>query len=268
MAKPDSNVAHMALTMGSDSMILTDASVDTVQQEFSAPTTGHFAGKTIPAMVTKAEFSFYLAALEGAADVSDWIAQFIKTRMSELKSDLAFSALDAKYEVTSRVELLEAQITEVRFPAFDAASKDPIKLTVKLSGKAKWLKGEGELIRGTRANKNLMSSNFRVEIGGLPTEHVTKLDSMIFTRGGCPDLALTVATKDIDPFNEWFTARVIKGSRASSSGTQGSLEVLDASLLKPKFELQFFELLPIALRLGSLVFEVRVSSGRMSFKRN
>lgn len=265
MAKPDSSAAHMALTLGGDSIILTDVSVDTAQPEV-APTSGPdvLSRKTPTISLTKAEFSFNVAALEGAADLSDWITKFVKG-FSGSASNLVFSHLDAKYKVTARVELLKARITEVRFPTFDAASKDFVKLTLKVAaGQVKWLAGDGKQVTGTRAYKNLLSSNFRVEIDGLPTEYVTKVESMTFRRGGWPNLVMNVSTKDFEPFSEWVNASVIMGSTSSSK--QGSLAVMDATLSKSKLDLSFFDLLPTGLRSSGLGFEVRVNVGRVSFK--
>jgi hypothetical protein len=89
-------------------------------------------------------------------------------------------------QIVSRLTFTNALITEIGFPALDAASKDAAKMTIKLSPEYTryTVTSSGEVIPkpDSQAQKKWLSSNFRLRIDGLAadTREVIKLEALVF----------------------------------------------------------------------------------------
>jgi hypothetical protein len=178
----------------------------------------------------------------------------------------AVDDLDLQYKVKARREFFNALITEVRFPALDAASRDPALLTVTFAPEyTRVTKGSGSAKPPGKIQKKWLSSRFRLTIDGLDTKKVNKIEAIVFKQPitedllgrdrvpGVPEvgnLVVTVAEAGAQTFQDWFDDFVIKGNNSSEEEKTGSLEFLTPDLKTQLFRLDFtgmgiFSLAPV-----------------------
>jgi len=192
------------------------------------------------------------------------------------RKDGALVVADFDYKVRQRREFFRALITEVSFPALDAASKDAARLTVKIKPEITRLKsGEGKLLPAVNKQKKWLVSNFRLNLGDLPVNKVNKIDAFTFKQKttefrvgegrdyeilpGDPEvsnLAFTLPESQAKPLYDWFEDFVIKGNNADDKEKTGSLEYLAPDLKTVLFRIDFtgvgiFALSPEKVEAGS-----------------
>jgi hypothetical protein len=118
----------------------------------------------------------------------DWIRMsFDKAYMPKNGS---FTAADFDYKAQARIDFESALITSVTVPTLDGSSKDAAYFDVEFEPeKVRWSKGGGEDIRSKLGPKQKawLCSNFRFELGGLPTQRVAKIDSFTWKCSVTPD---------------------------------------------------------------------------------
>jgi hypothetical protein len=161
---------------------------------------------------------------------------------------------DYDYKAQQYRHFRDALITEVTFPALDAASKDSAFITVKFQAEEiNYAKGDDAVLKGNlnAKQKKWLPSNFRVSLGDLPCAKVTKVDSFTIKQGTVedpvgefrvnqwaptnmeyPNLKLTISSADIEPWMKWFDDFVIKGNNGQEKELQGQIEFLDPSRTK------------------------------------
>jgi phage tail-like protein len=89
---------------------------------------------------------------------------------------------DENFRPMSALDFSNAIITEVGFPALDAASKDAAKMTIKI--RPEWTRinarpgGSVSGMINTKAQKKWLPSNFRLEIAGLDSTRVNKIEAI------------------------------------------------------------------------------------------
>ncbi len=147
-------------------------------------------------------------------------------------------------------EFYDALITEVTFPAMDASDREPCAVTATaVFGHTDHFAGGGTP-EGSRtaSGKKWQCSNFRVEIGSLPTERVTRIEAITFTHEVADDsvgasrgraeatvarvsnLTVTMSSLDLEPWLAWFNEFVIEGKCTDQDELTGSIELLDSDL--------------------------------------
>jgi hypothetical protein len=168
--------------------------------------------------------------------------------------------LDFQFKVRQRREFFNALITEVGFPAADAASRDPATMTVRFAPEyTRYTKpsGSGKPPVG-KVQKKWLPSNFKLTIDGLDTKKVNKVDAIVFKQNvsdaqigegrdyeklpGPPEvsnLGVTLAEAGAQTFQDWFDDFVIKGNAGSEQEKTGSLEFLAPDLKTSLFRLDF-----------------------------
>jgi len=167
----------------------------------------------------------------------DWIkASFAGTSP---RKDGAIITADYNYKEISRTTFFKAALTEVAFPALDAASKDAAKMSVKfgpeslkvdLSNKGKSISGGGV---NAMVQKKWLPSNFRLTIGGLDCRYVNKIEAITWAGGRGSDLIVSVAASHAGDFVAW------QKKPATKSGT---LDYLEPNLATVFFSLGFGDL--------------------------
>lgn len=109
-----------------------------------------------------------------------------------------------------------ARLTAVTFPALDAASKEPALMSVEFAARqVRWDEG-GAAVQPSGKPKEWMQSDFRVEIGSLPCDRVTRVDAFSWTCAAdgtitVPDVRLVISRADLAPWEaaarRWFLDR-------------------------------------------------------------
>jgi hypothetical protein len=167
--------------------------------------------------------------------VYDWISSAMLRKDPSM--DGAFVGTDSELNQKRRTEFTNALITEVGFPASDAASPDPAYLTLKFAPEATTKKVASGKLSGRPSNqKQWLPANFRLKIGDLDTSHVSRIEAYpvkweLPAEGvrepgkiDFPNLKITVAESHAKPLYDWFDDFVIKGHNGQESELIGLLE--------------------------------------------
>jgi len=168
-------------------------------------------------------------------------------------------------------------ITQISFPALDAASKDAAQITITISPRyTQQVQGSGKAVQVLgKVQKNWVSANFRLTIAGLDTTKVNKIDALVIKQAAAKDtvgpgrdsvqipfqqeisnLVITFAEVSAQTFRNWYGDFVIKGINGDTAEKNGTLQYLSPNLQETYFTLTFrnigiFRLAPEKVGAGS-----------------
>lgn len=170
--------------------------------------------------------------------------------MTFTRHDGAIITISSRSKEQSRLQFSRALISEVIFPACDAASRTPGYLTITLAPEFTTLMtGKGASIRippGAK-NKTWLPSNFRLRIQGLEEacSRVSRVDSLTIkqhltqeetgqmsavqrepTKLEFPQLVITVPESHAGPFYAWLKDFANKGIAGHNRERPGALDLL------------------------------------------
>lgn len=204
-----------------------------------------------------------------------------------LRKDGAVIAADFNYKEHARLTFHHGLITEVGFPALDAASKDACKMTVKISPeytRQTVSSGGGPSIIGKYSTdsvkqKKWLPSNFKLDIDGMThaCSRVNKIEALTVKQKvvenpvgqfrdyqkepahlEVPNLVITFPESHAEEFYKWHEDFVIKGNNGDGAEKNGTLMFLQPNLDegKPLFTINFhhlgiFKLTPEKVESGS-----------------
>ena len=193
--------------------------------------------------------------------VYDWIAASWKGSYS--RRDGSIAATDAAGKAVSEREFFRGLVTEVTVPTLDAASKDRVFLTVKVGPEyTRFKKGSGKSVKSTAGRqKEWQGSNFKLEIDGLDSTRVSKVEAftvkqtlvhddigekrdLVAGPGGLdfPNLRVALAASGADTWTAWFDDFVVKGNNDATKERDGKLTFLAADRSTRLGEVSFFNL--------------------------
>ena len=184
------------------------------------------------------------AGLDLAPPLYDWIAaSFDKGHVVKSGEIVAVDGRGAKREVH---EFHRAVVDSVSFPPLDAGDTSPASMTVTIAPAAvNLVKGSGEKVaKIAPATKKWLCSNFRFELGDLPLDRVSTVDSFTWKSGvtkkevgsfreptqhpaalEVPNLVLNISTTDLAAWDSWH--RTFAGpEREAGNGLDGRLVFL------------------------------------------
>jgi len=181
----------------------------------------------------------------------DWITASLDRTFPTRSGQVIAVGVD--YQAMNAREFRDAFVTEVSFPALDGSSKDPAYLSVTMTPQSISYKG-GEPLSSkpaeTGRRKKFLASNFRVKLGDLPCERVSKVDSFTWKQSvvvddetgefrlpdvepakiEVPNLKFTISAADIAPWQDWYRDFVIEGQSSDSDELTGSIVYLAPDL--------------------------------------
>lgn len=179
----------------------------------------------------------------------------------------ALSAIDASGNAKSTREFHNALISETIFPALDASSKEPAFLTLLLAPErvSTVASSGGKAPGGSAKGKAWLASNFRLEIDGLDTSRVSRIEGLHFKQtlassGNAREpgkqaagiqlenLRITLAEAGADSWRSWHEDFVIKGNSGDKSERSGRVLLLAANLKDELARIELSNLGLIALR--------------------
>ncbi|HEY2748219.1 MAG TPA: phage tail protein [Polyangia bacterium] len=180
------------------------------------------------------------------------------------RNDGAIITADYDQNEMARLNFFHALITEVGFPACDAASKDAAKMSVKFSPEyTRMVTKKGSAVQapiGKGEQKKWMPSNFRLKIDGLdtPCKNINKIEALTIKQkvveDPCgevrdyqkvpasieyPNLVVTFSEAFADDVYKWHEDFVINGNNGQDKEKGGSLEFLTPDLKTTLFTLTF-----------------------------
>jgi phage tail-like protein len=193
--------------------------------------------------------------------VYDWISASWLGKAS--RRDGTILATDFAGKAVSEREFFRGLLTAVTLPALDAASKDAAYLSLKISPEyTRFRRASGGAVKLPGGKqKEWLASRFRLDIDGLDTGRVSKVDALSVTqavvrdqpgetRGSeklagrleFPNLRVTVAASDADTWTAWFDDFVVRGNDDASRERNGKLTFLAADGKTPLAEVSLFSL--------------------------
>jgi len=199
------------------------------------------------------------------------------------RKDGAVIQADYNHKEMSRLSFYHALISEVGFPALDAASKDACKMTIKFhpeTTRTTTSMGGGPAIGGQmkqNLQKKWLPANFRLKIDGLDdaSKRVNKIEAITVKQKNVehsvgeqrdyeqepahlevPNLVITFPESHADSFYKWHEDFVIKGNNGDDKEKGATLEYLTPNLQEVLFTLNFhhlgiFKLTPDKQEAGS-----------------
>jgi hypothetical protein len=197
--------------------------------------------------------------------LSDWVNATLA--MNFVRKSGAVITADFNRKEQSRLLFTNAMISEIGFPACDAASKEAGSLTIKLAPEfTKMQAGNGAAMKtdtGKVQQKHWIPANFRLNIQGLEQacKFVNKIESLVIKNGltqdqvgqqrdfqkqpgklEFPNLVITLSETQAGPFYGWFEDMVIKGNAGEDRERPGMLEFLGPDLKTVLFTIHFSHL--------------------------
>lgn len=193
----------------------------------------------------------------------------------------AIITADYNYKEHTRLNFFNALITEIGFPALDAASKDPAKMTIKITPEnTTYQLGQGASIANSQKNdqatqKKWLPANFRLSIDGMDCTRVNKIEAITIKQKcvdnptgelrGCekepahveiPNLVITLAESHSKEFYDWHKSFVIDGKNGDGDEKSGQLTYLTPDLKTELCTITFshlgiFKLTPEKVEAGS-----------------
>ena len=183
----------------------------------------------------------------GTKGLYTWITDMLG-RKATRKSG-AVLALDYDYTARRRLAFSNGLLTEVAFPALDAASKDAARISVKLTpeftqrSSATGTKLSGSVGKGTQ--KQWRRSNFRLTIDGLDCTRVSRIESLLVRQPvvqgalgeariyeaepsalDIDDLIVTLSESHAQDWYAWHHDFVVQGNNSALSEKTGKLQFL------------------------------------------
>ena len=184
----------------------------------------------------------------------DWIKSSFSGKTTPHSG--AVGAADVNFKVFQTMDFRNALITEIGFPALDAASKDAAKMTLKFQPEFTRIstKVGGTIGSVPHVQEKWLVSNFKLTINGLNTSFVSKVDAinvkLDFAAGettrlnqlvgiNIPNLKIRIAEAHAQDFVSWHEDFVINGNNSPENEKIGSLSFLSNDLKTEFFRLDF-----------------------------
>jgi tail tube protein gp19 len=185
----------------------------------------------------------------------EWIkSSFDRTSQ---RKDGAIQSCDYDLNASMTMEFSQALINGVGFPALDAASREEGSMTIRFAPETiRNSKGAGKCPAGPgrAAQKRWLPSNFRLQISGLNTSQVSRVEAIAMQqlmpgRLQYSSLAFALPEQHAGPLMEWQRA----GTRRVPQGTiAGQLDFLSPDLRETLFTLTFSNLAMMKLEMDAL----------------
>jgi phage tail-like protein len=202
---------------------------------------------------------------------------------SHMRNDGAIHTCDYDGSIVSTLQFFQGLISEIGFPACDAASKDAAKMSIKVAPEfTRHQNGDGKKVDPSgfsikpEAQKKWVPANFRLSIAGCEQacKKVNKIEALTLKQKivenpigegrdyekepanlEVPNLVITMAESHADEFYNWHKSFVIDGKNDPSQEKTGSLEYLTPDF-QTLFTLNFmalgiFKLSPEKVEAGS-----------------
>lgn len=162
---------------------------------------------------------------------------------------------DSQYQCQARIQFSNAIVTEVTIPALDGSSQDPGNMTVRIgSERTVQVRGQARQLKSSLKPIKWMTSNFKFNLGDMPTEHVMKIDSFTWKKGAeGTDLKITM------PMISWVRWRQYADVQFQTNATgvpmelNGRIEFLSGDLRETLAHIDLFNVGLSSLKAGSSV---------------
>gem|GEM_PF-6422114 len=217
----------------------------------------------------------FVFELDGGGSLYPWINLFLAAQSTS--KTVKIYLLTKKNKEKEVRKFYDAIITEVKFPTLDRSSRKPGYLTVKVKAQRVRFANAKDVKHKFGTEQKLWTvANFRVEIGGLPCDHVDKVDAFTINQKVVkdeipgyleyPNLTFTLPTTDLKAWENWFNVK--KGIKKTSNEMTGSITWLGPDMKTELSAINISGVRVVSLRKkkGGCFFEAEVSVNKMNFK--
>jgi phage tail-like protein len=159
-----------------------------------------------------------------------WMTEYFDKNATYKSGEIISANYDG--DIKNTLTFMNAYLQEVKFPALDATSKDGVMIECKLQPEyTERAAGSGKIDGNIGSKqKQWLCSNWRISVGALPCDNVTKIDGLSYTmklgevRVGSKcvptwvpgafevgELTLTILANDIDAWQDEAKVRLFEG---------------------------------------------------------
>ena len=188
-------------------------------------------------------------------------------QLDHQRKDGAIVASNFDLKETSRLSFYNALVSEVSFPALDAASKDAARVGVKIVPEYTRMVTKaqgGDAVQGTEnrsIQRKWMPANFRLRIDGVDCKRVNKIEALTIkqkisqyavgemrdyenepTTIEVPNLVISMAESHSKDLWDWHKSFVIDGKNSQEHEKTATLEFLTPNLKTVLVTLTFYNL--------------------------
>jgi hypothetical protein len=178
--------------------------------------------------------------------LANWVVDTLSLKYG--RKNGAILGVDFNYKEVTRRSFYNALLSEVVFPELDAASKDPVYITLKISPEYTRVSAStGTTFTATDAvpTKRAVASNFRMAIDGLDTTRVSKIEPIdikmkIASQAvgemrdyerqpaslELPGIVFYVSESHSDSIAKWHEDFVVNGHNSQDKEKNGRIDVL------------------------------------------
>lgn len=198
-----------------------------------------------------------------ARNFYEWIRAALERK--HIRKDGAIHLTDYEGNIIHTMDFFHGLITEISFPALDAASKDACAMTIKIAPETtREKKGSGAIdLKPPAPQKKWLARNFRLQIAGLEEDckQVVAIDALTIKQQviehavgekrdyekepsdiEIPNLVVTLPESHADQFSKWHHDFLVLGKNDQGQEKSGTLEYLTPDLKETIFKLDFFGL--------------------------
>ena len=181
----------------------------------------------------------------------DWVSSSFGSK--DVRMSGAIDATDFNFKIRSEMTFSNAMITEVGFPALDAASKDAAKMTVKFAPEFTRVSAKTGTLKAPTNLKTAkwLASNFKLSLDGVDTSRVTHIDAFALTFDvitnsdgnavgrnlNVPNMKVRIPAASAGDFIKWHQDFVIDGNNGQEQEKTGSISYLAPDLTTEIFRL-------------------------------
>ena len=198
---------------------------------------------------------------EMSATVYKWIKAVLDRQLSRKSGAIIFA--DVQHRERERLGFTNALITEIRFPALDASSKEAGRIVLTLAPELtkRTPTPSHPIVTGLAAAKTQtkwLTANFRLHIDGLDASKVNRIEALIIKQKlaesavgelrivqkevgtlEIPDLVVTLPEANAKTWVDWHEDFVVRGNSLADKEKNGTLEILGPNLKDVLFTLTF-----------------------------
>jgi hypothetical protein len=256
------------LTLGDERIQLMSFDGGTIRGEVETVDTGpqQVSTKHISRLRYEA-FTITIGLSMGQA-LGGWIKSSLALNPERKHGSIVATSVEGKAQ--SYCHFSDTLIEEITVPAMDASSKEAAYFTIRFQPEElSYEKGDDAVVtsRADVRKPLWLAGNFRLGIGDLPCQRVTKIDAFTIRQRivessvgqlrsastkepvniQVPNLKVTLSAADAGAWQDWFSEFVIRGHNDQGSELHGTLEFLDPSMKEVLGSIEFSQLGIISL---------------------
>jgi hypothetical protein len=185
--------------------------------------------------------SYEPIVLSMAADLPDAMSAWVQdswTHPGEAAHDGTIGAADFEGHIRESLDFEDADLTQVTFPSFDVSERNEGQLALEIApGRTVRGDGSGITLPRPRRRRAWVPSNFALELDGLDTSHVMRIESFTVrlptdgrTPVDFPNLVVTLPRAYASTWTAWADSFIGANRPSSAAEISGELRLLGPDL--------------------------------------